>query len=558
MITDPTQLQKMVDFAKIAKSQGFTPTQVDNALKDKGSSLNEVGAVMRFGADKVAELHQQTAERNKNRDSMFWGTVKHMADKDALEAGLKGAAIAAERALNGMTVGAYDWATEKAGWSAKDRANNLVRQVQEQSGMGLPMQIALAAADVGGSISPLLPATRMLGSVGNVATKLPNQFLGRVGQGFLGGAAIGGVRGAFDSDFDLNRTGRAALIGGGVGAAVPVAQEGWRYGTKFAKNVVSKAKNALDKITHNALSPSAEEMATGAQEISGALPDNGEMAGQAVKNIANDVTRTVKDKAKVLYDKAEELAANRPVVLDNNSNFAKTFNKLSENATKSGRAELNKVWEEVGHTKYDAPNYQTAKTFRSWLSEKSATGGTGLTKKAYGDLLEALDKDMAGALGKEATAAKQAADAFYRNEMANPDSITNSVNKLLRNDATSVVGNRAISSAQGKAWKASPLKKLIDEGEKVGSVHVADLKQALQANTTTRAQFNRMSPAQKVMVYGDKLRAAESNFNGGISNWAEKYINKGIDVVSTPMQKVLDALRPISTVSAVSAGKKYF
>lgn len=182
------------------------------------------------------------------------------------------------------------------------------------------------------------------------------------------------------------------------------------------------------------------------------------------------------------------------------------------------------------------------------MSEKSATGGTGLTKKQYGDLVAALDKDIEASLGKEASAAKKAADAFYRNEMANPDSITTSVNKMLRNDPVSVVGNRAVSSAQGKAWKASPLKKLIDEGEKIGSPYVQDVKQALQANTTTRAQFNRMSLPQKQMVYGDKLQAAEKNFNGGLWNTLEKYAHKATDVVLTPFERLMIALRPQDAV----------
>ena len=337
------------------------------------------------------------------------------------------------------------------------------------------------------------------------------------------------------------------VAGLGLGKAGNLAAKGGKYAQNFLKNSVHTTRNAVDKITRGALSPSAEDIAAGAQNIAGALPDNGELAGTAVKNLADDVLSVVKKKATALYDEAERLAAGRPVVLDKNSNFAKTFDSLSQNATKSGRAELNKVWEEVGHSKYDAPTYETAKAFRSWLSEKSATGGTGLTKKQYGDLLAALDADIEASLGKEAAAAKKTADAFYRNEMGNPNSITNSVDKLVRKDPVSVIGNRAVASAQGKAWKASPLQNLIQEGENIGSRYVADLKQALQANTTTRAQFNRMSQGQKQMVYGDKLGAAEKNFNGGLLNSAEQAIIKTIDNASTPVQQILEALQPAAT-----------
>lgn len=369
------------------------------------------------------------------------------------------------------------------------------------------------------------------------------------------GMPLAAIDAGLRTDGDLlqraeNSAKSAALVGvatpavGVAGIGLGNIAKGGKYAQNFLKNSVHTTRNAIDKITRGALSPSAEDIAAGAQNIAGALPDNGELAGTAVKNIADDILNVVKQKSATLYDEAERLAAGRPVVLDKNSNFAKTFDKLSENATKSGRTELNKVWGEVGHNKYDAPTYETAKSFRSWLSEKSATGGTGLTKKQYGDLVAALDADMEASLGKEAAAAKKTADAFYRNEMGNPNSITNTVNKLLRKDPTSVVGNRAVASAQGKAWKASSLKKLIDEGEKVGSPYVADLKQALQANTTTRAQFNRMSPAQKQMVYGDKLGAAEKNFNGGLLNSVEQGAMKIIDIASTPAQKILEALQP--------------
>lgn len=395
---------------------------------------------------------------------------------------------------------------------------------------GLPLGAASNAAK-GAKIAEALKVAMPLAAV-DAGLRTDGDLMARAENSAKSAALVGALTPAL------------GVAGAGLGKAGNVVAKGGKYAQNFLKNSVHTTRNAVDKITRGALSPSAEDIAAGAQNIAGALPDNGELAGTAVKNIADDVLNVVKQKSAALYDDAERLAAGRPVVLDKNSNFAKTFDNLSQNATKSGRTELNKVWGEVGHNKYDAPTYETAKSFRSWLSEKSATGGTGLTKKQYGDLVAALDADMEASLGKEAAAAKKTADAFYRNEMGNPNSITNTVNKLLRKDPTSVVGNRAVASAQGKAWKASSLKKLIDEGEKVGSPYVADLKQALQANTTTRAQFNRMSPAQKQMVYGDKLGAAEKNFNGGLLNSAEQVAIKAIDTASTPVQKILEALQP--------------
>lgn len=531
------------------RAQGLSDDQIRSKIDDKIKDW----AKEQYGAENVERASAAVAKAQAETPSNT--LLDNMLTKEALSAGLKGGAVFGERMLNGATIGAYDWANDKIGGNARQRYAEVLDEAKRAGTGGFTQGLMIGGDIVGGVMSPI--AGGVVRGAGSVANGIGNNFLRSVAQGGLGGGAFGGVRSAFDSDFDLAQTAKGAMLGGAVGAAIPVAQEGVKLAKTAAKNVVHATRNAVDKITHNALSPSAEDMAAGASEIAGALPDNGEIAGAAVKNLSDDITRNVKDKASALYNEAEKLAAGRKVILDKNSNFAKEFNKLSENATKSGRAELNKVWEEVGHTQYDAPTYETAKSFRSWLSEKSATGGTGLTKKQYGDLLAGLDKDIEASMGSKAAAAKKAADAFYRNEMANPDSITNSVNKMLRNDPASVVGNRAVASAQGKAWKASPLQKMLDEGERIGSPYVADVKQALQANTTTRAQFNRMSPVQKQMVYGDKLAAAEKNFNGGILNFVEKAADKTTDVVLTPIERVLAALNPVPTIQGTLAGVKF-
>lgn len=520
------------------RSQGLSDKEIRSKIDNKITGW----AKEQYGAENVDRARAAIAKQREEAPSNT--VLDHALTKDALKAGLKGGAVFGERMLNGATVGAYDWASDKLGLGSKERLADVVSQAQNAGTGGLTKGIMIGGDILGGVASPITGG--LVRGAGSLANNIGNTAVRNITQGGLGGLAFGGTRGAFDSDFDLEKTLQGAALGGVVGAAIPATQEGIKLAKSGIKNVIHSGRNAIDKITRNALSPSAEDMAVGAREISGAMPDNGELTGTAVKNLTDDVTRTVKDKATALYDRAEQLASGRPVVLDKNSNFAKEFSKLSQNATKSGRSELNKVWDEVGHTKYDAPTYETAKSFRSWLSEKSATGGTGLTKKQYGDLLSALDKDIESSLGKEAAAAKKAADAFYRNEMGNPDSITNSVNKLLRKDPASVVGNRAVASAQGKAWKASPLQKILSEGERINSPYVADVKQALQANTTTRAQFNRMSPDQKLMVYGNKLPLAEKNFNGGLLNWVEKATNKTADVILTPTEKVLQALSPES------------
>ena len=138
--------------------------------------------------------------------------------------------------------------------------------------------------------------------------------------------------------------------------------------------------------------------------------------------------------------------------------------------------------------------------------------------------------------------------------MSDPNSLTQSSRALIgaKPASDSVIGNRAISSAQGKAWKASPLDKLLKAGDEISSPYANELRNTIQANTTTRAQFNRMSPEQKQMIFGDKLRAAEKNFNGGLLNFLENMTNKSVDLALNPVERALKSITPVGGLGASS------
>ena len=537
------------DTINVYRSRGLDDQAIRTKIDDRltGFYKAEYGPENVERARAATQAMKESAPSNKLADNL--------KTKEALIGGVKGIGIGAERALNAGTLGAYDYVNSQLGGTSRERAAQFIREADEQ-GLGIPARAGYIMSEIGGA--GISPVTMGLGSLGNTVTKgIAQPLVREVASGALTGGAFGGIRSGFDSDFDPRSTARGALLGTVIGGGIPLVKEGVKMTARGVKNAIGGLKKGVEKtrFVGGMLGRSQEEIARGAQDISGALPDNGEMAGSAVKNLSDDIMGGVKQKTAALYDKAEQLASKSKVVLDNKSNLGKAVKTMAANATKTQRQELQRVWDEVEHTAKNAPNYETAKSYRSWLSEKAATGGTGLTKKQYGDLVSALDKDIEASIGNEAMAAKKAADAFYRNEMSNPDSITSSVNKLLRNDPVSVVGNRSIASAQGKAWKASPLEKVLTHGEKIGSPYVEEVKQALQANTTTRAQFNRMAPAQKEMIYGDKLPLAEKNFNGGALNWAEKQLLRATDVVTKPVVSVLEALTPVSgKIGAATVG----
>lgn len=535
--------------AEVMRDNGAPQEVIAKYLSDNGSSIDQIMAVAKPNENELQRMLDSEKDGSfQARQQQFNDAVaKVQKDEERMQL-LRNVQGDVRSIADGLLFGAGDeFESAVTGQPVADIRREQARFIEEN-----PIR-STALGITGALLNP-------------VARKGINVFKGaglgsKIANSALHGAGYGAVYG-FNSGEDelanrLANAGRSAVVSGVVSGAIPGAGKIVALGQKGAKAAVSGIKKGLDKtpFVGGVLGRNAEEIAAGAQEISGALPDNGEFAGYAVKNLADDLIASVKAKTSALYDKAEQLAAGRSVNLDGNSNFAKTFREVAGNTIKSGRDELNTIWNQIGHDSFDMPTYETAKAFRSWLSEKSVNGGTGLSKNQYGKLLEALDKDMEASLGKEAAAAKKAADAAFRQENKNADSITNSINKLIgksRDVPISNVGNRAISSAQGKAWKASSLQKMLDEGEKIGSPYVADVKQALQANTTTRAQFNRMSPEQKLMVYGNKLPLAEKNFNGGALNLIEKLSNKSIDYVGGGMQKLLEALRPAPIVTGMS------
>lgn len=526
-------LNLMVDFATELANSGFNANEVDEQLKKQGSSLNEVGAVMQYGADNILKSRQAIETAKEQMPS-------HTSEiaKEAVWGGLKGLGVGLEQALSGGTFGGYDWATKKLAEatgvpeiSSELRRKQFTDKVSDQSDiLGDITKGALITTDIASAISS--PVSKAI-----AAAKLPfvssNKYAQKaldLATSGLTGAGLGGLSAGFRSDFDKDAVKQGAGFGGLLGVALPVGVEttagAINLGGRAIRRLGSVGKKAIKKIPGlNIFTKDADEIAEGAEKISGMKPDIA-TTGSAVRRLAEEAQADINRHSKELYDEAERIAGNPKIFMGKKSNLYQEIQDLSGNTTKSGQRELEGIWSEIEHTKKNAPTYNALKTLRSDLSSRSAKATGTLTENQYGRLVKAVEKDMESGIGSEAKVVFDEAKSFYANEMNNPNSTTNSVNKLLgksRNVSDSELGNRAISSAQGKAWKATPLNNLL----KAGSAENVDaVKRGIQANTTTVAQFNRMTPEQKIMVYGDKLPEAVKNFKGGLDYKVEDIANK--------------------------------
>jgi hypothetical protein len=228
MITDPKQMQKMVDFARIAKQNGFSQEQVEEELNKKGSSLMEVGEFLQMGI-----------KPEEPRD-MASG-VAHSALKGAT-AGLSPKLIAGSEAL--ADVGPYNFmqnrsleqaiASKNAYQNAIDQKYEpaLDKEIERQAVFEQEHPIASFTADMAGGF--VLPV--------GVAAKTAKTTLEAIKSGSKVGAVIGALRGLNETRGDITDKAINTAIGGAVGgvtggALAPV--------TRLAGSAISKSAQRL-------------------------------------------------------------------------------------------------------------------------------------------------------------------------------------------------------------------------------------------------------------------------------------------------------------------------
>ncbi len=132
----------------------------------------------------------------------------------------------------------------RQGYAEFSRRNPVASTVTEFAGGALPTAALMAATPfTGGAAAPAAAAA------GARSASTLGQLAARYARNIGAGAATGAVSGAgvADEGDRLGEAGVGAIIGGGVGAALPAAVQGGRAAVNFARSRLSEAEPTVDR-----------------------------------------------------------------------------------------------------------------------------------------------------------------------------------------------------------------------------------------------------------------------------------------------------------------------
>jgi hypothetical protein len=255
---------------------------------------------------------------------------------DAVKGFGKGVGVGLERVLSGLTLGGYDWASDKLGLGSRERAEELKRVG------GTPMKVALAGTEIIGGMLPITKGAKVLKGVGGMV---------------LTGTGAGALSSGFSSDFDPTQMAVGGTIGGVASGTIGLAGKG--ISKAFGKR---SAVNGVKRGLENAV-----ESDKGTSVLSTAVGTN--------KKIANEVL----DKAP---EALEEINARASRTLQ--KGLGKGVN-VSDEMAKAKRAYADFIDEnkanQVIKGKFTPEEYQ--KNLKNWFEGSQVVDETGKPLKLY-------------------------------------------------------------------------------------------------------------------------------------------------------------------------------
>jgi hypothetical protein len=232
--------EKLLEGARNLKRKGFSPQQVDDWLKTKGSSLDAMRGFVKQQKQPKTELTPLTEEQKAKPKGNYWD--------GAIEEGVKGfgkgVLSGVGSALSGATLGATDWIDRKTGGNLAKLKQELQASA-EAEGLGGVNQIANALSEMGGNVA----------GAGKV-------IAGKVGKG-LGGVVLGsGLEGlgyGVTSSDNLEELPSKALFGATLGGVT----SGGVYGTGKALGTAWDIAKPYARASQRAIDDVANEIGVG-------------------------------------------------------------------------------------------------------------------------------------------------------------------------------------------------------------------------------------------------------------------------------------------------------
>lgn len=183
-----------------------------------------------LSAEELNTIRQQTDERNRRAgiDTSGWNVAK-----GGLYGLAKGIGVGTERVLNGLTLGGYDWASDKLGLGSKERKQQLTDEA------GTPAKIAMGGTEF---VSGMIPSLGLWKGAGTLAKAIPTTTkAGTVASNVanlakypLTGGIEGGISSGFGND-SLESAKDGALSGSIAGSVIPATM--WGIGKGLSKGV---------------------------------------------------------------------------------------------------------------------------------------------------------------------------------------------------------------------------------------------------------------------------------------------------------------------------------
>lgn len=203
---------------------------------------------------------------------------------DAVKGFRKGVGVGLERVLSGLTLGGYDWASDKLGLGSRERAEELKRIG------GTPMKVALGGTEIVGGMLPITKGGKVLKGVGGMA---------------LAGAGAGALSSGFSSDFDPTQMAIGGTIGGVASGTLGLAGKG--ISKAFGKrSAVRGVKRGLENAVESDNGTSVLSTAVGTnKKIANEVLDK---APEALEKINARASRTLQKGLGKGVDVADEMA----------------------------------------------------------------------------------------------------------------------------------------------------------------------------------------------------------------------------------------------------------
>lgn len=203
---------------------------------------------------------------------------------DAVKGLGKGVGVGLERVLSGLTLGGYDWASDKLGLGSRERAEELKRVG------GTPMKVAMGGTEIVGGMLPITKGAKVLKGVGGMA---------------LTGAGAGALSSGFSSDFDPTQMAVGGTIGGALSGTLGLTGKG--ISKAFGKrSAVKGVKRGLENAVESDKGTSVLSTAVGTnKKIANEVLDK---APEALEEINARASRTLQKGLGKGVDVSDEMA----------------------------------------------------------------------------------------------------------------------------------------------------------------------------------------------------------------------------------------------------------